>query len=407
MLAVFSFFNVLLYFSNAHLFFFDALLTAFRPLYWYLVTIGLGAVLLALRRRPHSPSMAPLRLIVWATVFTLMAATSFIFLSPADANALEVFYKSLEAMALLVTFALIFRDDRVARVSTYAVLLVVTFSVIVNYAEFLHLVGNGVRLSFVTGRAAGLYENPNISGQQLVFGMVLSVFVVPRRLRWLYCLFVASGVILTFSRGAILLWIIAVIGLAWRSVFVLPRKLSVSVLTLGAAILGVALAAGEWVGGFEAAGLERYLNSNTAARIGGSFLDQTDYSRETRMLVAQQGFEMFLEKPMFGWGIGATSDSSSAISPHNMYLRLGIEYGFFGMLMLATLMSILWNAGNERSGIFAVLYGVAGLFTHNNLEQPTVILALALAVANIEIVRLLPRQRNPEPSVNSVPLGNV
>lgn len=383
MLAIFTFFNVLLYFSNAHLYFFGAGLTSFKPLYWYLITIVFGTILLVLRHGPRFPSSHYLRLIVWAIIFMMMASASFILISQADDNALQVYIKSAEAMALLIMFTLFFRDERAARGATYAVLVVVIFSVLINYAEFLHLLGDKIQFSFVTGRAAGLYVNPNISGQQLVMGMVLSVFVLPKKLRWWFCLFVATGMVLTFSRGAILLWMVAVLGLAWGNVFVLPRKLSVTAIGLGAIFLGVALVAGNWVGVFKSAGLDSYLNENTSSRIGQSFLEQKDYSSTTRMQVAEKGLSMTLEKPLLGWGVGATQNAATAISPHNMYILLGIEYGIVGILMLCVLIWLLWKVGNERSGIIAVLYAVGGLFSHNNLEQPTVILVLALAMAGI------------------------
>ena len=313
----------------------------------------------------------------------MLTSASFIIISKADDNAMQAFLRSAEAMALLVTFTLFFRDVRVARGATYAVLVVVIFSVLMNYAEFLHLLGDNIQFSFVRGRAAGLYVNPNISGQQLVMGMVLSVFVVPKKFRWWYCLFVATGMILTFSRGAILLWMVAMLGLAWGNVFVLPRRLSFSAIGLGVGLLSVALVAGNWVGVFKSAGLDSYLNANTTSRIGESFLDQKDYSSTSRALVAEQGMSMFLEKPLFGWGVGATKNPETAIAPHNMYLLMGIEYGIGGVFILCGLIWVLWKGGTERSGIIAVLYAVGGFFSHNNLEQPTVILVIGLAIAGI------------------------
>ena len=383
MLAVFSFFNVLLYFSNAHLYFFDARLTAFKPLYWYITTVIVGTVLIALRQGGRFPQSHYLKLIIWAVVFIMMASASFIFISQASDTNLEVFIKSLEAMTLLIMFTLFFRDQRVARWATYAVLIVVIFSVFMNYGEFFHLFSKKWEFSFVIGRAAGLYENPNISGQQLVMGMVLSVFVVPKKLRWWYCLFVASGVMMTFSRGAITLWMIAVFGLSWGNVFALPRKLSLAGLGVGVVLLSVALASGDWVSGIKSAGLGSYLNSNTTNRIGESFFDQSDYSARTRMYVAEKGLDMILEKPVLGWGVGATNNVDTAIAPHNMFILLGIEYGIVGISIFCGLIWLLWRGGNERTGIIAVLYAVGGLFSHNNLQQPTVILVLALAVAGI------------------------
>lgn len=383
MLRVFSLFNVLLYFPNAQLYFFQVGLTSFKPLYWYLITIVFGAVLLVLRLGLRFPSSHYFRLIAWAILFTMMASASFILISQADDNALQVFIKSAEAMALLIMFTLFFRDERVARDATYAVLAAVIFSVLINWAEFLHVFGSKIVFSTVPGRAAGLYMDSNSSAAAMVMGMVLSVFVLPKKLRWWYCLFVATGVLLTFSRGGIILWMIAIGGLAWSNVFVLKRMASITGIMALVILFAVGLAAGSLIGVFKSAGLDSYLDSNTTSRIGKSFLAQKDYSATTRVQVAEQGLSMSLEKPLFGWGVGATRNASTAIQPHNMYLLMGIEYGVVGVLMLGGLIWLLWKGGNERSGIIAVLYAASNLFNQTNLEQPPVMLIIALAMAGI------------------------
>ncbi|MDA8387638.1 MAG: O-antigen ligase family protein [Nitrospiraceae bacterium] len=380
MLAIFTFFNVLLYFSNAHLYFFDARLTSFKPLYWYFITIAVGGLLLVFHQGARIPRPASMRLIGWALLFMAMAAVSFVLMTGTSRVAMQVLITACEAMALLVMFSLFLQDERSARVAAYAVFLVVVFSVVMNYVDFANLFGGAVHLSIVHGRAAGLYENPNISGQALAMGMVLSASLVPKRLRWLFCLFVATGVVLTFSRGAIILWMIAVLGLAWADMFVLRRMTSVAVMGLLVIALTAALTAGGWVGAFRAAGLGSYLDADTSSRIGQSFLDQRDYSSRARLAVAQRGLELFLERPFFGWGIGSTQDLYSGVSTHDMFILLGAEYGIIGVLIFCALIWVLWRAHTEHSGLIALLYGVAGLFSHNNLEASSVMVVLALAV---------------------------
>lgn len=382
-LALFLFLNILLYFSNAHLYFFEAYITSFRPFYWFLITaiVGTGFILLRLKRRlTHQSSY---RLIIWASVFIFMATMSFMFISPANDTNLQIYISTLESMGLLVILTILFRDEQAARWATFAVFVVVIFSVLMNYGEFFHIFSSKWHFSSTPGRAAGLYTNSNLAGQQLVMGMVLSVFIVPKKLRWWYCLFVATGVILTFSRAAIILWIIAVLGLGWGNVFTLPRKLSVTVLGVGIVFITVTLSLGSWLGAFESAGLGRYLDSNTRERIGSSFIKQTDSSSKERAAVVKRGFSLAFEKPVIGWGIGATKNPHTGIAPHNMYILMGIEYGIPGLFMLFALMWVLWKADNERSKIMAVLYGVGGVFTHNNLDAMPVIMVLAITVVGI------------------------
>ena len=382
-LRIFSLLNVLLYFSNAQLYFFQAGFTSFKPFYWYLVTLLLGSVFLLLRAGSRFSSPIKTRLLVWAGLSLMIASASFIFISTSDENALQVYIRNMQALSLLCMFSLFFRDEHVARDATKAVLVVVVFSVFLNWAEFLHVFGNRLLFSTVPGRSAGLYMDANSSAAALVMGMVLSVFVLPQKLRWWYCLLVATGVLLTFSRGGIILWILAVGGLAWSNVFVLKRGTSVAGLVALAMVFALGLAAGDLIGVFKTAGLESYLDSNTSNRIGKSFLEQNDYSSKARKMVAEQGLSMALEKPLLGWGIGTTKNPATAIAPHNMYVLQGIEFGIVGLFMLCGLIWLIWKEGNERSGVIAVLYAVSNLFNQTNLEQPPVMLILALAIAGI------------------------
>lgn len=383
MLRIFSLFTVWLYFSNAHLYFFEVQLTTFKPVYWYLITLVFGPILLVARSGTRLYAAYNARLIIWSALSLMMASASFIFISASDSNALQVFIRILEALLLLVMFSLFFRDERVAKDATYAVLAVVIISVLINWAEFLHVFGSKIVFSTVPGRAAGLYMDANSSGAAMVMGMVLSVFVLPQKLRWWYCLFVATGVLLTFSRGGIILWMLAIAGLAWSNVFVLKRKASITGISVLVIVFALGLAAGDMVGVFKTTGLDSYLDKNTSNRIGKSFLEQDDFSSRSRKMVAEQGLMMALEKPVLGWGVGATKNPATAISPHNMYILQGIEFGLVGVLMLGGLIWLIWKAGNERGGIIAILYSVSNLFNHTNLEQPPVMLIIALAMAGI------------------------
>ena len=385
MIAVFIVFNVLLYFSNAQSYLFIVGLSPIKPLYWYIFTLSVGSMFLLFNKKIVEKSTNYHNVFTWSVLYAAMLLVSFIAISPADDYALQSLISSIEALLLMIMFALFFRDPRIATYASYAVVAVVLFSVFMNYVDFFHLLGGKIKFSIVLGRAAGLYIDSNVSAHEIVVGMVLSVFVLPRKLRWWYCLVVATGVLLTFSRGGIVLWMIAVLGLAWANVFVLPRAVSVTTIGAGVVLLTVSLAAGSWLGIFESIGIDKYLNSNTTARIGKSFLDQKDYSTRARLYVAERGLEMTLEKPLFGWGIGTTTNPATFISPHNMFIFMGIEYGLAGIIMMSWLIWILWQANNERSRIVAILYLVGSLFSQNQLAQPPVMLAVALAIANISI----------------------
>jgi O-antigen ligase len=173
-------------------------------------------------------------------------------------------------------------------------------------------------------------------------------------------------------------------GLAWRNAFVLSRGRGVLVIVVGVVAMGIALATGAWIGIFKMAGYDAYLDDNTASRIGSSFLDQSDESSVSRRMVADAGLQMAAQRPLFGWGIGATQRPATELAPHNLYVLEAVEFGCVGVVVFLSLIVVMWRRRSERSWIFAPMYAVAALFTHNNLELPAVMLAVALAMASFD-----------------------
>ena len=388
MLSLFTAFNVILYFSHAYLWLWqEARISPFKPLHWYLFTISVGFVFILIRAwgRFRLPSGPSLWLMIWGITFVVMTSLSFLFLSSQDEIPLQALIKNSEATALLLIFILLLQDKKVVRIATYSLLFAVIGGVILNYIDF--FMHGRLNMSFVDGRAAGIYVNPNTSGMMMVFGMVLTVFILPKRLRFIYCLFVASGVFLTFSRGAIVLWVVAMFCLAWKDAFVLSRLPSLIGMGVLVALLATSLVAGDWLVAFKSSGMKKYLTSNTENRIGSSFMAQDDYSARSRMLVARRGLQMFLDKPFLGNGVGSTQQLATRVSTHNMYLLMGAEQGIIGVAILLALILILWRAGTNIGRICAILYAISGMFTHNSFEQPSMQVVLALAVVGMGVMR--------------------
>lgn len=396
MLSIFAAFNVILYFSYAYLWFWEkGRISPIKPLYWYLFTIGSGVFLGLIKEwgRFRLLRGSSLQLVIWCVTFLAATALSFLALSERDEVALGVLIKLTEATALLLVFILLFRYEKVASAATYALLIAVIGGVLLNYTDF--FMSGRLNMSAVGGRAAGMYVNPNISGQYLVFGMVLSAYILPKRLRFAYCLFVASGVFLTFSRGAIVLWTLAMFCLAWGDTFALPRVHSLLSVGLMVALLATSLLAGRWVEAVKSTGLKKYINENTERRIARSFMEQDDYSSRERKLLARQGLKMFLDKPFLGNGVGSCQQSATGVSTHNMYLVMGAEQGIIGLGFLLALILILWGTGTNIGRISAILYAVSGMFTHNHFEQPAMQVVLALAIVGAGAMR----DRKPDSSL--------
>jgi O-antigen ligase len=108
-----------------------------------------------------------------------------------------------------------------------------------------------------------------------------------------------------------------------------------------------------------------------------SFADQrralTDRLRESgpldyRQAVYAGAWQMFLEKPLTGWGVNQMPAElvrhvsgykvkGKELDPHNTYLEILVEHGIFGFALYAWLMWEIWRLGRgpvpqtERNGL--------------------------------------------------------
>lgn len=376
-LNVFTAFNVLLYYTDAYLYFAIMGLSPIRSLYWYFFSIGLGVLLVILKGNILPREKSSKTLFLWAICFFSLVSISYIFSTQSKVANLAII-NTVEIVSLMLLFILLLQEKSGIKLAYIALIPAVMIAVFMNHIDFFSLLN--IELSNVPGRAAGLYRNANISGKLTVFGMVLSVFYIPKKIRFIYCVFIATGVVLTFSRSAIMLWGIAVTLLAWFNVFALPRKISIGIIAGVFMVLLASLLSGGWVDYFEKAGVKKYLSENAKNRIGGSFFGQKDISTKSRIYVAKKGLEKFLESPLYGHGLASSLERRIAASTHNMYLRYGLEQGILGVLLILWLIRILWKSSDYVGKIIATLFFCSSFFSHNNLDQPAMVIILALTI---------------------------
>lgn len=380
MIPILVAFNVFLYYAWIDRYALG-ILWSIAPLYWYLFTILSGATVVLLSLDFSLPKGAAGRLAVWACIFVAMSSLSFVF-STQGAVATQKLVTSVEAAALLCVFLLFFRDNRSLVISCSAVAAAVVVGSILNVVDFLSL--SPLPLSITPGRAAGLYQNPNISGNYLVLGMVIATLVMPRKIRWWFCLGVGCAVFLTFSRASILMWGLAVTALAWYRRFSLARVPSILIVAAIVAVIGVAMASGYMTEILSSLGLGQHLTADASARVTGTLFEQGDTSSEGRLFLLKKSIKWFLDAPLFGHGIGQTFEWGFGGSTHNMFLLYAVEMGVIGVAVFCALLWILWSAGTPLGRIIALLFTLSSLFSHNNLEHPAMMVVLAIAVSAID-----------------------
>lgn len=242
----------------------------------------------------------------------------------------------------------------------------------------------------VLGRAAAMFINPNMAGEAILLVFLLACAATPARWRGPLFLLCGAAILTTFSRAAILAWILLLLVLSVRRT--LPKS------ALASALAALALAAA-FLGSFES-----YLHGraefegaagNLASRLNFfSDVKFDDDSSEERAAVVKAGWQLFLQNPVFGAGAGATSFWSLRASTHNQLLLLAAEYGMFGIGLWCWLVAILWRGRffADRSLQFAVagLFAYMSMFTHQMLDSASYWLA-AFALVCAACAELPPR----------------
>jgi hypothetical protein len=246
-----------------------------------------------------------------------------------------------------------------------AVLIPITVMV-----DFLHA---GVFYPFgtegtVPGRAAATFFNPTKAGEAMLLTFLLAIPVLRPPYRALLVFLVGAGVILTFSRAAILGWMLLWLFLVLRKA--VPKyTLVVPLVALGAFPL--------LLGSFEnylegRADLSQYLDNllNRLAFFQDRVLD--DYSALKRAQFLEAGLDLFLDQPIFGAGAGVTHLWSVGGSTHNQPVMLAAEYGVFGIALWTSLAVLLWKGKYfpEKTFHLAAVTGFIflSMFTHNMFD---------------------------------------
>jgi O-antigen ligase len=380
-------FTVFLYCSNAYLFFFERGLISIKPLYWYFFTIG-TSLALALLRPNYLLKEIPRSFIVWIWIFLCFTIFNF-FYSSQSVNALQNLISRNESAALLISFIIlfIFQQENGIRTAQFALLAVMLFGVIMNVIEFVTPQG----WSNVSGRSAGLYVDPNISGVMLVLAMVASVSLISKTgMRLLYCLVAGIGIILTFSRGAWILWALAMMALGGTGHFMIIGKKYAAFLLGGVVgFILYSLFSGGFVEVFTDLGLSAHLDENTLQRLGAEGETFEDSSAKARAHVAVKAWQEIQEHPLLGYGLGFTRGHEwGGLGTHNMYLAWAVEGGLLGLAVYVSLLLVLWHVSKSIGKVLIALLSVYSLVNHNILDWPATLLIFALSAGIGKLQRL-------------------
>lgn len=244
------------------------------------------------------------------------------------------------------------------------------------------------------GRSSGFYIDANSAGASLILGMIFTIDLIKPKYRLFYALFVFVGIASTFSRGAMLGWLIVILLFMAKRVIPL-YQLPIFVLSI---FLSITILASQMdnLSRIKTADGTELFNEGTLARV--EFLidpfGQEDDSSEGRLGYVDETLSKFESKPFLGNGLGsgATSNASDiggsgqVKRSHNTYLDQMVEYGFLGALIYPGLLfATVWKAQGELKKYtlpFVAFLLAWGLFSHTTLNSFWLLTSYAI-MANI------------------------
>lgn len=365
---------VVLFFSGVDLYLFLAEYVTVTPRDWVtLFGMLLTPLVIHLLYRQEMIARQLSRIAIWSLAYMTISVLWYSF-APSDVALQELRDRLLSVCFLsLAGFVLITPESRKA--AAVAAIAITLITIVVNGIE---MVQPDWFFMQVSTRSSGLYGNANQCGTALVIGMIIGSPLVPRRLRLSFCLLVGVGVAMTFSRSALLGWVMAsAITLALDSTKARARDLVIGgvaaaalllVLLQGAVTLG-------FVDGFT-------LDDNQSDRV--SFFktfEAFDAAAQERRDVASKAWGMVAANPVRGNGLASTVQWTERSAAHNMFLYLMADHGVLGAFILPALLMCVFLGRPKAAPVshwaFCIFTTFYAFFSHNILAERYYLFAIA------------------------------
>lgn len=362
-----------LLFSNFSYFLLAKGLTGIPPLYPIVLVVALTLPLALRPGRLAAVLSAPG--FAWSCAYFALSALAFLLSSRSPVAQQELRIRVLSCL-MLTAFLLLLSDETAARTARRAMLV---STLVLGVGLNLFEVFRPLTFSESFGRSAGFYLNPNLSATVIVAAGLLTLNEVAENWRPLVVTLLTLAILATLSRSNIVAWI-PLLPLLVFTGMVRGKSL---LLALG---LTVGLAAAVLIpSGLLEAAWEVYQRSSSEAlaRIATPFQTGINAEESTgvRLEALVLALKVFGEHPFLGAGLGATWEWAYSSRPHNMYATLLAEQGILGGLIYPAAIAAIalhsreWRRGVELASIFLLW---SGLFSHNMLEPPALLMLFAL-----------------------------
>ena len=297
----------------------------------------------------------------------------------------QLFEDRIRSLIFLLFALFVFSEHVLVQNCTKVAMLFVTLMNTFNHVyEILNPFAFGGLVSL--GRPAGFYMDSNEAGCALILGMIFSIDLLKPKYRLFYASIVGFGVLLSFSRGAMLCWLITMLIFAFLRI--IPRY---QLIYLVMSLLGFYLILKTqfntlvYLQNFDGSPL---LNQDVLARLNWLVNPISESQDLSRVGLAEEAWQKFYDSPLFGKGLGGSASSTfvarsdgTGIKPHNMYITNMVEHGILGFILLPTLVyAVICKARGKTIktaipfGIFLLVWGV---FSHTVFSSFFILLSFA------------------------------
>jgi hypothetical protein len=315
----------------------------------------------------------------WVFVATMVFAWSMLLRAMNPPAGLEDYFFErpfalrINALAFMLSCVLIFAGENVLDFAKLAVAFATLLAIVVNLYEVVY----PGTFSVDPGRSAGLYVNPNECGIAIVFGCLTGLTALPRRWREVFLIAAGIGVAATFSREALLAFLIVVVGASIGKSISWPR---LAFLIAAAGVLFMTL--GVWTSLTD----NGVLNADDLDRLTSA----SDASAKSRYHLAKMVLEKFEEAPLLGNGF-ETAGYWAHNESHNLYFSFLADHGIFGILLIPGLVLSLFRKTWDYYA-FAAAFMLWCFFDHNLFSDSFALIVLAIQ-ANERVVARNPATR--------------
>jgi O-antigen ligase len=335
----------------------------------------------------------PSELIIWCagylaiSLFSFLVAVSFYAEYPfVDEAFPEVRIRILSEAFLIIMYLIFAKYPKIQNLTRVAICLAVLLAVFNNIREVSDpLAFQGLNAS---GRAAGYYLNPNVTGCALILGMIFGIGILPKQLRIPFALLIIFGIFLTFSRGAILAWFMVMAIFIQAGVIYRKQLLSwvVGIVTIISVVSPIL--SNLDINELQRTGLINVGMENITGRLEWfqNPIANRDDSGDSRLEVVMTAWNMFVEHPILGNGIASTKNLNNwGISTHNMYLLFVTEHGILGIFILPLLVYVVTAKSRGETKHIGLAFSsfilLWGLFSHNIIEERYILISFSLMAA--------------------------